>query len=153
MRKIIFLSIITLTILAAGCTAAPPGPGATVSPVPQPTKDVTASWIASAIPTSPPPTNVTPGNGSYHFSGHGLQSTDRFYLNTGLATFNTTNTHDDSQNTYFQAYLIDSNGTVIDTIADSNIETNIKRNTVIRTPGEYYINTNTRNGWEIIITQ
>jgi hypothetical protein len=89
---------------------------------------------------------------TYKFSGHGTQSTDLFHLNKGSAKFTFTITPDPGFQ-YFGAYLYRSDGTIIDIIANTNTETTVINRAAIPTTDDYYIKTNTQDGWEVAISQ
>jgi hypothetical protein len=75
-----------------------------------------------------------------------------FWLNPGLATFKFSVTLN-PQLTVFQAYLYDSDGNSVGIVANSISDTSIINRQQITTSGNYYIETNTQDGWDITVTE
>jgi len=120
---------------------------------------LTSGCTSSSSTTNTPTTTHTPAPAAatiaplaYHYTGHGTQTTDTFHLNAGSAKFTFALTLNPSI-TLFQAYLYDSNGGLVNIVANSMSDTEITNRETILAGGDYYLKTNTQDGWTVDITE
>jgi len=130
-------------ILAAGCTKSAPVSSTSGSPVKPDVPDV------SATPA------MTVAGGGYHLTGQGITNTGKFHLNAGPATF-TAREVMTTRNPAFIVSLYDADGHILTMgllmSTSSNPGLMTEKHTM-PAAGDYYLNVDTPNSWDITISQ